>query len=695
MKRREFLGAAALGAGWFVVSACASPVRLGVAPSIQRPSGFAFPQGVASADPTPSSVVLWTRVMAQDEAPAPIPVRAQLSLEPSFEEVVVDEALEAGAQSDHTLRVVVQDLSPNTFYYYRFLVGDGGSRTGRTRTAPASDSPREVRFAFVSCQNYEQGLFTGYRRMLSEDVAAPESEQLDVVLHLGDFIYETIGMSPLGGDGRPLVDGAGKPRHIEAFPSGGGGEWLGMPYAASLEDYRHLYKTYLSDPDIQAARARWPFVCTWDDHEFSNDGWQSRSTYRVPDEPAQRRKLAANQAWFEFVPAHLSGTTGVYSVLQRAHDFRPTSVKDAAFVGTDAAGLDREANNRAAIASLSIYRSLRFGKHAEIILTDTRSYRSDHPVPDEVALAQFGSRKMLPLQVVNACDAGRSYKEGRAPKTLHGPKGEFANPRRSTPVGTMLGTTQKRWFKQTLLDSSATWKLWANSVPLLPIRLDMQHLDSENQELVLSPDTWDGYSRERGELMRFVAKRDIRNFVSFTGDNHMHFAGQLMRDFDAARLQPVGAEFAVAGISSASMFELLPLIAGPRFEALVRYDSRPFGGNESAVELLNMTLLDGTQAARVTAETGDSEAGAELSNPEHARHLRYMDTNGYGYGLARVAEAGMDVRYVSIAPPHRDSKRQGAPLLRRVRFYVPATKAGGTPRLDGPSFDEGTPPFPF
>jgi alkaline phosphatase D len=383
---------------------------------------------------------------------------------------------------------------------------------------------------------------------------------------------------------------------------------------------------------------------------------------------------------------------GVHSVLQRAHDFRPTAVEDAAFVGADSAGLDREANNRAAIDSLTIYRSLRFGKHAELVLTDTRSYRSDHAGPEELAREHFGSTKMLPLSVVNACDGGRSYDGGRAPKTLSGARGEFPNPRRSSPPGTILGSRQKHWFKQTLIDSTATWKLWANSVPLLPIRFDMQNLAPENEELVLSPDTWDGYAHERRELMRFLEEHDVRNLVSFTGDNHMNFAGQLMLDFDAARLKPVGAEFAIAGISSSSMFQVLPLMVSDRFEKLIRYDSRPFGGDQAEVELINMTLLDGTKAALATASSGDPIAGERASNPAHARHLRYMDANGYGYGLADVSASGVDVRYVSTAAPLSDSARKGAPVLRRVLFRVPRAEDGTAPRLEGPFFEAGGPP---
>lgn len=597
--RRAFLRGATASAGLFFASACA-PFR-GAAPRGGEPGRYRFPQGVASGDPRPDSVVLWTRV----EAPE---VTAQLAIDPGFRHLVLEERLRVGASSDHTVRLVVDSLAPDTRYFYRFRAGADASPEGRTRTAPAPDAEREVRFAFASCQSYEDGFYGAYRRLVEDDRAAPPDEQLDFVLHLGDFIYEYAG---------------GGVRQVPPFPSGGAS-------ARTLDDYRHLYRTYLSDPDLQAARARWPFVVTWDDHEFSNDGWQSHSTGSDGGTGAQRRKLAANRAWFEYVPAHLSGAPGVAGVPQAARDFAPVRVEDAPFGAEDAAV---EPNNRAAIGSLTIYRSLRFGRHLEVVVTDTRSYRSDHAVPEETARAVAGTeRGFLPVGLVRDFDAG-----------------------------SVLGAEQKAWWKATMAGSDATWKVWANSVPLMPLRLDASNLDPSADDLVLSADAWDGYPSERAELFEFLVRSGVRNFLSLAGDHHMHFAGLLMRDFDADALEPIGAEFAVAGISSTSLFRILAARGGRRFrDYVVDFDR---------------TLREGMVASAAVAASGRPQAAEAHRNPRQNRHLRHVESQSNGYGVARVGAEAAWVSLVTTETPIEDRGAEGARVLRVARFSVKA----GTP----------------
>jgi alkaline phosphatase D len=261
-----------------------------------RLARYHFPQGLASGDPTSDSVVLWTRVEAvAGRAPGRVPVTLQVSGTPDFTR---ERQVTALASADHTVRVIVTGLQPDRFYWYRFIAdGDVSDLVGRTRTAPPPDADRPVRLAFASCQSYEAGYYGAWRLLLNEDAARPESEQLDFVVHLGDFVYEALGY--------------GKARRIAGLPSGGkptgeGTTWA-ETYAETLDDYRFLYRTYLSDPDLRAARARWPFVVTWDDHEFTDDCWQTAQTYNEPPVPAQRRRVAASQAWFEYIPACLTG----------------------------------------------------------------------------------------------------------------------------------------------------------------------------------------------------------------------------------------------------------------------------------------------------------------------------------------------------------------------------------------------------
>ncbi|MGL4564262.1 MAG: alkaline phosphatase D family protein, partial [Halioglobus sp.] len=345
--------------------------------SAQLPEGSTpldFPQGVASGDPQPDGVMLWTRAVPRNATDTPVNLLLQLSRNRDFSTVLLQERVSTHAGSDYTVRSYVDGLSADTQYYYRFVGGDldgelSVSRTGRTRTAPVQGQPRRVNLAFASCQNYEQASYGSWARMLADDKAAAEEDRIHFVLHLGDFIYEQIWFE--------LPDSGPNPRNVPPFPDGVENET--NRYAVSLADYRHLYKVYLSDPHLQEARANWPFICTWDDHEFANDNYQSYVTYDGRDVLDAQRKLNANQAWFEFIPAVLDQLDD-----QPAHNFRLQSL-----------GGDDAAQNSAAVDSLRIYRKLNWGEYLDIVITDSRSYRSASCLTNEIT-ASLG----LPLNPV-------------------------------------------------------------------------------------------------------------------------------------------------------------------------------------------------------------------------------------------------------------------------------------------------------
>ncbi len=256
--RRAFLKLFAASAGCFAISASPIPFMAG--------GPFHFPQGLASGDPQPDAVMLWTRVEAialptgNDKA---IEVVLQVSENEDFANVVIHQALQAEPVNDHTVRVYLTGLKPDSTYFYRFFAGgDASPFIGRTRTAPLSDSRRPVRYAFLCCQNYEQGFFWALRSLVNDDMAAAPDERVEFVLHLGDFIYEHTGDVPedetparlIG----PLPDGS-----APWEPDGTRSWWQrGGQAPETLNDYRFLYKTYLMDPDLQAARAvsLYPYV---------------------------------------------------------------------------------------------------------------------------------------------------------------------------------------------------------------------------------------------------------------------------------------------------------------------------------------------------------------------------------------------------------------------------------------------------
>jgi alkaline phosphatase D len=246
-------------------------------------------------------VLLWTRVSAKGSE-AVVPLTVEVAEDPAFVRVIASARTRARVAADYTCRVLVGGLAPARTYWYRFSDPSGaGSRIGRTRSAPARDNGRPVRFAFVSCQNVCEGAQNAYRRMAFEDERAAPEEQLWFVLHLGDFVYEVVDYP------EDFLGGHRYDRRIRPAVRYPQGEKIraGFHVPATLEDYRTLYRSYLHDPDLQDARARWPFVNMWDNHEFSWLGWQSLQQFDGVNRPAQTRKVMANQAWFEYLPARL------------------------------------------------------------------------------------------------------------------------------------------------------------------------------------------------------------------------------------------------------------------------------------------------------------------------------------------------------------------------------------------------------
>jgi alkaline phosphatase D len=718
MKRRDFLRST----GWFVVGAAAAGLPgcgdnfAGATPELlDAPGTYAFPQGVASGDPRETSVVLWTRAVRAGATGTfgAIGLRVEVSTDPGFATLIVDERVIAGQPNDHTVRVTVIGLSGATTYYYRFTAGQD-TISGRTRTAPPANADVQVNLAWVSCQDYSAGHYGAYRQMIVDDDARAEADRIQVVVHLGDMIYETRAdgfQAAIDDNFSPilLTNRDGKPRTVGPFPSGGGTR-AKVNFAATVDDYRSLYRTFLSDPDVQAARARWPFVAVWDDHEFTDDCWQSQANYdnaKTLDEPDQPRRIAASQAWFEYVPCQLTGAVGVPGVANEAHDFSPADVVSAPFTAANADNFVAEPNNDAAINAIRIYRSLRFGKHVELVMTDERSYRSDHAIPEELTnnAAFFAPRNALPLPVVNLFDAGKTANGGTPPASITIGQGPFAstfpNVRAGSPPGTMLGKQQKAWWKATMKGSDATWKLWGNEVTLMRLRLAQAGTPELLADRVIAGDSWDGYTTERTELMGFLKSEGIKNVVVLSGDVHAGFAGTIVDDFDAAAPQPVAFEVVAPGISSNSLFSFFEAATRPPIPAtlrgLITADATAGGGPKFA-ENLNMLLLNGTNSAGVFASQAATKPFATalanalsfsdaMTNP----HLKYADTNAQGYGYVKATATALTATLVTINRPLTVPGAAGPGIKRTATFTVPKDNPGGA---TGPVLT-GTKPFPL
>lgn len=283
-------------------------------------SGYPFTLGVASGDPTPDGVVLWTRLAPRPLepggglSPEAIQVEWQVAEDEGMKRVIRQGTAVARPEWAHAVHVEVDGLRPDRWYCYRFRAGGEISPLGRTRTMPAPGSvPARLRFATASCQKYESGFYNAYEHMARED--------LDLIVHLGDYIYEK-GID--AGDLRGPI----------------------LPQAYTLDDYRIRYALYKSDPALQAAHAMAPWIVTWDDHEVNNNYANEIAENPEQQPPAKflRRRAAAYQAYFEHQP------------------LRRTALPH----GPD----------------MLLYRQLEFGRLASFHVLDTRQYRTDQPQDD-------------------------------------------------------------------------------------------------------------------------------------------------------------------------------------------------------------------------------------------------------------------------------------------------------------------------
>jgi len=268
-----------------------------------------FRHGVASGDPLPDTMVLWTRWTPPGGAvPSETDVEWVVALDPDLRQVVAGGAVSTGPDADHTVKVDPGGLSPATTYWYRFSAQGEHSPTGRTRTAPAAGaSPDHLRLGVVSCSSFSDGWFHAYRHLARRDV--------DVVVHVGDYLYE---------NGRHA--GKGPRRH----PPG---------RAVRLDGYRTRHALYKTDPDLQALHARHPMVAIWDDHELAGGTWSGGAHQHSPrrDGPWEERRAAAVRAYWEWMPVRPpdpATPTRIYRAF-RWGDLVDLVMVDARLIGRD------------------------------------------------------------------------------------------------------------------------------------------------------------------------------------------------------------------------------------------------------------------------------------------------------------------------------------------------------------------------
>ena len=638
-----------------------------------------YPEGVASGDPDPNSIILWTRRPFQSDARQKLTV--EVAEDDAFRKVVAHAPAPVSAAADWTARVLVGGLKPSSVYWYRFTDAEGnGSRIGRTITAPRPSDTRPVNFAFVSCQDVNEGKLNAYRRMIFEDERAAPAEQLGFVLHLGDFIYEVIQYPEEVKTryDRTIYEVARLPAEPDSF------KVSNFHIPLTVEGYRAIYKGYLHDPDLQDARARWPFVCIWDNHEFSWQGRQSIVQAAGPPRPGQTVKVAANQAWFEYIPARVNSPSGSLA------EFGAVPVKNVEIEKFDENGLGQEPNNLAAIRSLIAYRSLRYGRHLDLIITDQYSFKgpdaSDHEDVGKVYDPAFAGAFSEPLMI--ALDAGRTANGGSPPATLSFREATIPNPRKDSAPRTILGAEQKAWFKDQLKRSTATWKIWANSLGALDIRIDPENIPASMVDKkwpagtfgILRTDEWGAAYHERGEIYDLIRDAKITGFGIVSGDRHSFWAGYAAAKLPPAKYEPVGVSFVGGSLVSPGAMEGFEhgfkkdLTMRPLYLA-----DRPDG---SVAWTYNLLLRHGVRSALEYSQSLDLERAKAVSNPDLAPHLEFFDAGGHGYATVRLSSDEMRTEFVCIPRPVTRSERaDGGPLRYRVAHVAKLWAPGEPPKL--------------
>ncbi|EGQ7793428.1 alkaline phosphatase D family protein [Vibrio parahaemolyticus] len=450
-----------------------------------------FAHGVASGDSTQAQVIIWTRVTT---AASYVDVSWQVASDMEFSNVVQSGVFTTDTGRDFTVKVDVQNLNANSQYYYRFMVGEMMSEVGQTQTLP-EDGVEKASMAVVSCANYPAGYFHVYREILNQHEQSP----FDVVLHLGDYIYE------YGAGGYASEDAAALGRE----PSKG-------TECITLDDYRKRYAQYRQDADLQALHAKLPMIAVWDDHELANDTWKNGAENHQDDEGSFiDRRAAAAAAWTEWLP-----------------------VRENTF------------------SNMLIYRQFSFGNLVNLMMLDTRLVGRDKPldyfslsaptmeaIGGLVAQSRSADRELLGTEQL--AWLMNEFNTHDAKWNVLGQ--QVLMSRMELPSSVM--TAMFQLFTST--EEKKTEALLAVNTAITGYLADPS---ADPISLPYNLDAWDGYYVEREKVYQ-LAKASSGNFVCLAGDTHNAWASELK---DVSN-NPIGVEFATSSVSSPGLEEYLAL----------------------------------------------------------------------------------------------------------------------------------------
>lgn len=472
-----------------------------------------FLHGVASGDPLQDKVILWTRLTPVD-LNARLRVTWEIATDDQFKQNLKTGTVQTTKTDDFTVKVDATGLQAGTTYYYRFRFGSKVSPVGQTKTLPVTTN--KVSFAVCSCSNYPAGYFYVYREMAKQNV--------DVVIHLGDYIYE------YGADGYATEDAAKLGRTL---PSDSNKEII------KLDDYRKRYALYRQDKDLQTVHQRHPFIVVWDDHELANDTWREGAENHQSNEgPFLERKLAALQAYFEWMP------------------IRPVSNTD----------------------HLNIYRQFNFGSLVQLTMLDTRIIARDKQLEytDYMIASGLDAQKFqADLTDPKRTLMGYTQRDWLVDKL-----------KQSTATWNVIGQQvlmSKMWIPAELLASlgqitsggtspDTLAKMNAQITELVTLKLRLEQGDptltiqEKARVTTLVPynlDAWDGYYAEREFFYTKLAEFN-KKIIVLAGDTHNAWTSYLY----SQKGEYVGVELATSSVSSPGLEKYLsiPLAQLQQFE---------------------------------------------------------------------------------------------------------------------------------
>ncbi|MGQ0531729.1 MAG: alkaline phosphatase D family protein [Caulobacteraceae bacterium] len=533
MSQRGWTRRGALAAATGAVAACTQNVDT---PAYE--GAVAFNHGVASGDPTLNKVVIWTRV--SPENPGPVPVRWIVGRDRELTDVVKTGVIETTEARDYIVKADVTGLRPGAPYFYGFRAGSAESPIGKTRTLPRGDLD-QLKLAVVSCASYPHGFFNAY-------AALAERDDIDAVIHLGDYIYE-YGLSGFGGDTAIQLGRVPSPE-VEC---------------TRLADYRARHAQYKTEAELQAAHAIAPWIVVWDDHETANNSFATGAENHNEGEGQwANRKQAALQAYYEWMPIRDPQAGAAFEAINRAFQFG--NLASLVMVETRLLARTQPLDYNAQLP-IEMQRWNFTNPSAPVALRD-----GEPDVPATQLLPRIYETVRGELRPV--LDWRRAQSLVVDPKNL--PAGFFIAPDvpalntlLSAPDRQLMGAAQEQWLADELrhsVQSGATWQVLGNQILMAPVNAPdlsdtppqladalerllpgvKQQLKLTRFPFPLNTDSWDGYPAARSRVLGAIRAAG-GNALVLTGDTHTAWANEVN---DAQGR--VAAEFGTTSITSPS-----------------------------------------------------------------------------------------------------------------------------------------------